>query len=586
MANRFFLLILLSIFSIISFAQSRWLVYPLDQNGLKLLNQDVIIDFRMKEYGEVLKPVYEERLFVRSDPYGRAFVSLKDSTVLNTYYRDSIPSIIEIFANDMLVEVLIKNIRGNGQHLQNKVLNDYGSSQPLVFEDCKINGAIAFHNLSMEYLDFARSKIDTLLIYSGKLDRLTLRGFECKRLLISSTDINENLTIDSNSKIGDFELYSPMLEELLVHNTEFTGDFSVNSDNTTFVNITQCSFQPEAAGYDDFLKIAADPKETHQFLVNNSIFMSFQNAKVFVMMNCQFGSAETGITCKPLIISGTIGTLLLKGNSFYNPLWFQLLSVSETMEIKRNEFMTPVWVYNTVFPEHSFEFDYSQFQHENKLVYLTINSINDEAKTSNSWGTTMFFEDDLGDNDGFRGLVKLYSYFYSQYRNHGDIDQANLAYRDLQTLYTKKHRFEYQTKGGLESFFRWRLNQIMDWYVDYGTSPAKALVVSFYILMVFAIFYFFYPSEWDHVSKEQLWVEIGKTMNKKERNLKTVVRAIYLLFLAFINAFTLSINSFVTLGFGQIPTKGLARYVCIFQGFLGWFLLSLFSVALINQVLF
>jgi hypothetical protein len=53
-----------------------------------------------------------------------------------------------------------------------------------------------------------------------------------------------------------------------------------------------------------------------------------------------------------------------------------------------------------------------------------------------------------------------------------------------------------------------------------------------------------------------------------------------------LNAITLSLNSFVTLGFGNIPTKGAARYVCIFQGFLGWFLLSIFTVALINQVLF
>jgi len=38
-------------------------------------------------------------------------------------------------------------------------------------------------------------------------------------------------------------------------------------------------------------------------------------------------------------------------------------------------------------------------------------------------------------------------------------------------------------------------------------------------------------------------------------------------------------------GFGTIPTRGLARYVCIIQGFIGWFLLSIFTVALINQVL-
>jgi hypothetical protein len=40
------------------------------------------------------------------------------------------------------------------------------------------------------------------------------------------------------------------------------------------------------------------------------------------------------------------------------------------------------------------------------------------------------------------------------------------------------------------------------------------------------------------------------------------------------------------LGFGNIPTKGVARYICIIQGFIGWFLLSIFTVALINQAQF
>ena len=53
-----------------------------------------------------------------------------------------------------------------------------------------------------------------------------------------------------------------------------------------------------------------------------------------------------------------------------------------------------------------------------------------------------------------------------------------------------------------------------------------------------------------------------------------------------LNAFTLSLNAFITLGFGEIPTRGAARYVTILQGFIGWFLLSIFTAALINQALF
>jgi hypothetical protein len=54
----------------------------------------------------------------------------------------------------------------------------------------------------------------------------------------------------------------------------------------------------------------------------------------------------------------------------------------------------------------------------------------------------------------------------------------------------------------------------------------------------------------------------------------------------FINAATLSLNAFTTLGFGNIPTHGMAKYVCVIQGFIRWFLLSIFTVALINQTKF
>jgi hypothetical protein len=63
---------------------------------------------------------------------------------------------------------------------------------------------------------------------------------------------------------------------------------------------------------------------------------------------------------------------------------------------------------------------------------------------------------------------------------------------------------------------------------------------------------------------------------------------IYLAFLTFIralNAVTLSINAFSTLGFGTIPVKGASRYVTIIQGFIGWFLLTIFSVSLISQMI-
>ena len=60
---------------------------------------------------------------------------------------------------------------------------------------------------------------------------------------------------------------------------------------------------------------------------------------------------------------------------------------------------------------------------------------------------------------------------------------------------------------------------------------------------------------------------------------------VYLIIVRVINSLFLSINTFSTLGFGQIPVKGFIRYVTILEGFLGWFLLSVFIVSLLNQIM-
>lgn len=60
---------------------------------------------------------------------------------------------------------------------------------------------------------------------------------------------------------------------------------------------------------------------------------------------------------------------------------------------------------------------------------------------------------------------------------------------------------------------------------------------------------------------------------------------IYTLLQKVLNALTLSLNAFTTLGFGNIPTKGFSRYIVIVQGFIGWVLMTIFSVTLITQLI-
>lgn len=84
------------------------------------------------------------------------------------------------------------------------------------------------------------------------------------------------------------------------------------------------------------------------------------------------------------------------------------------------------------------------------------------------------------------------------------------------------------------------------------------------------------------------WVELSK----KRKFIVSIGMFSYLLVFVFwgitmriLNALALSINCFVTLGYGEISAKGIARYLAVLEGLFGWFLLSIFSVSLIGQIL-
>jgi len=201
--------------------------------------------------------------------------------------------------------------------------------------------------------------------------------------------------------------------------------------------------------------------------------------------------------------------------------------------------------------------------------------------------SAMKTERQLQDTTASDQLIRTYYNLYSIYKQNGNLRYANSSYSQMKDLETNRLKYFYKESGSLKTWFRWKLGQLLKFYTDNGTDPARSMQVSFYLILLFAVFYMFFPSDWDSNSKRQLIDNIKSSFDKKVKTSPMSILSIFsALGMTILNAVTLSINSFVTLGFGKIPTYGLARYVCIIQGFLGWFLLSLFTVALINQVLF
>jgi len=171
------------------------------------------------------------------------------------------------------------------------------------------------------------------------------------------------------------------------------------------------------------------------------------------------------------------------------------------------------------------------------------------------------------------------------YKAQGDLKSYNACYRDIKVFENNRLKYEYKKNPTFEGWFHWKLNELISSYSDYGTNPAKAVIKSIWVILLFTFFYMFFPSEWDISSKAVIIANFKRIRDKNDKTASPIVKALAYIIVSFANALTLSINSFVTLGFGHIPTKGLARYFTIFQGFIGWFLLTIFSVSLISQVL-
>jgi hypothetical protein len=255
---------------------------------------------------------------------------------------------------------------------------------------------------------------------------------------------------------------------------------------------------------------------------------------------------------------------------------------------------------------------------------------------------------------------------YRDTKSFKDYPKAYINFKDLES---RRLKYIYQKEPSFYSYFDWKINVFMKYFSDYGTRPAKSVIVFLKILLYFSIFYFFFPSSWNTMNRDILMRKIKEmsTYLRKEKGLKEMYEEktlprfqkyeefkshllssqkevpaffqwiswpiykfstsyfrtnalainkldmlngkwaelprkkkyttslvvgiyfffylVYALFIRALNAITLSLNTFSTLGFGEIPTKGLARYVAIIQGFIGWFLLSVFLVSLISQVL-
>jgi hypothetical protein len=155
----------------------------------------------------------------------------------------------------------------------------------------------------------------------------------------------------------------------------------------------------------------------------------------------------------------------------------------------------------------------------------------------------------------------------------------------------------FMSEKSLQEFY---FNEIENEYLNFNQFKIKYLnkknKIPFFIRLFGAPLYGFWMAKHRISIFVYKKIEIlGGTWDSLTISRKVSVGLIvsFLLFLYFlfviliksINAFILSLNMFIIIGFGLIPEKGLAMYLGVIEGIIGWFLLTIFTITLLSQVL-
>ncbi|MEO8514283.1 MAG: hypothetical protein ABI543_12025 [Ignavibacteria bacterium] len=164
--------------------------------------------------------------------------------------------------------------------------------------------------------------------------------------------------------------------------------------------------------------------------------------------------------------------------------------------------------------------------------------------------------------------LKIYGRYLSSPKTLLEIEDSVIAKDTKTPTYDEYMSFVTETKGKVPWYFN-IFGKPLYFLELIRNKPTKL----FYKLIDI------FPDEWE-------------TMGQTKKIIATVLYgAVFILTVLWfflihvLDSVALSLNVFSTLGFGQIPIKGVPRYLTILEGFIGWFLLSIFSVSLISQVI-
>lgn len=533
------------------------------------------------EFDEISLSDYEfveisPRTIIEKYPDAKRFL-VNDSIMVVNFDTNISGFIEDLSTEDPKIEIRnfhFKGITTINLNLYGELEEEVFNSSLLKFKDCVFYDKfwIWFSNFVLEFED-------------NQINRLQL---------INESLIAPDIKIEHN-KINSLEFWTAAAKVVLIGNNQI-GYLEVDLSSALTMSIINNTFKSiEASSAENQIYWNSTIRRRKmQSLVSEGKLKRVRDSITDFMLNqgqrlLHFNSTDR-----------VIADLRIVGNSFLDSTHSKLVVFDQQsikMNLSNNVFETPVILSPSV--SSDFILENNSFYKLNMSAALPSTPQNHVSIDWKDLKGKLYYQEDedsqpyfgktdseLHDTRNFFNLIAGHSRLLEVYKSYGNLDDANDVFLDMKALHLERYEYLYRTEGGTTNFFQLYLNKLLSVYTRHGTDPAQAMTASLWIIIFFSFIYFFFPSDWDASSKSKLIANFKTFIDKNEKGyFIPFLLVIKGLVTSFFNAITLSVNSFVTLGFGTIPTRGLAKYICIFQGFLGWFLLSIFIVALINQIL-
>jgi uncharacterized protein YjbI with pentapeptide repeats len=486
----------------------------------------------------------------------------------------------------------------------------------VIFENCKFYGIVRFVDSSIDTMRFVDSSIDLFRVKDSHINRLDLQATDVNNFILRNSSfksINLSSNLNSESKL----IFSNIRFKL--HNTLLYK--SLYSDPLLLIYNFNCS------SIDIYDSVFPDSLLLRNVIISDS-------------------------KCK---------TLQIENNVFESAFILNRISDVQDVRIINNSFTSQLDLEGFQLPDKQFIFPFSQVVKHKLAIFES------STDTSNIPVTTL--TDSVATNENLPSLQLVYANLYNAYRETGDRKSANACYVEIKELETKVLAYDYAKDRTTEAYFGLQVNRLIGFFCDYGTNPAKALIYSFYLVLIFAGVYAVFPSTPDNLQRRR-WLpyyqnlirylsetvqlpdlhadrissrlaglkSFRSSLDERGEDMPKVIRWLALwhynlsmlsyrfrqwlyhkadvlpvtwqhltrlqrlsvsfrlagytflflfagFFMRSLNALALSLNAFVTLGYGEIQARGVARYLAVLEGVCGWFLLSIFSVSLISQLL-